>query len=421
MRVPVALALASTALAQTFTSCDPTQKTCPDDKGLNSASFSTDFTTAKGNTLPQGWTAEQGTTMSFGDNGAEFTITKAGQAPTIETDFYFFFGTVSVTLKSAPGPGIISSVVLESDDLDEIDFEFFGTGQYAPTAETNFFGKGNTTSYDRATYVPVTPQPMDAFHTYTIDWNPERIIFSVDGAVIRTLAANDPLTNGGHNYPQTPMRLKLGNWAGGAPGMPDGTVEWAGGNTTYDAAPYVFYVKKVELTNLNPASSYSFTDRTGSAASIKLIKGSGSSGNLNVDGGVGPKGSSTAAAQAASASHAPSSTHTKASTTETATATATAKPTKAAHVADGANAIASGSGVASSGAKTTLSPVVAAAASGSSAAPTIGSSGDYESHNTTTAPHSQPLQQSESGASTLSTATWATVGVFTLAMCFCMV
>lgn len=80
--------------------------------------------------------------------------------------------------------------------------------------------------------------PQDTFQTYTVDWTSERIEFIIDGVTVRTLAYDDPLTVGGKNYPQTPMRLKLGNWCGGCAGEPEGTVEWAGGNTTFDNAPY---------------------------------------------------------------------------------------------------------------------------------------------------------------------------------------
>lgn len=60
--------------------------------------------------------------MKTGPNGGEFTINKKGDAPTIQTDFYFLFGRVDVKMKIAPGTGVVSSVVLQSDDLDEIDW-----------------------------------------------------------------------------------------------------------------------------------------------------------------------------------------------------------------------------------------------------------------------------------------------------------
>lgn len=60
--------------------------------------------------------------MTYGSDGAVFTINKETEAPTITSNWYFFFGRVDVVLKAAPGVGIVSSFVLESDDLDEIDW-----------------------------------------------------------------------------------------------------------------------------------------------------------------------------------------------------------------------------------------------------------------------------------------------------------
>ncbi|KAK5117599.1 hypothetical protein LTR62_005021 [Meristemomyces frigidus] len=264
---------ASTTLAQTSTTCDPTKKSCPADPGLNSQTYSADFT--KGPGANASWSAAQGTTITYDAQGATFSIAAAGQAPTIQTDFYMQFGRVDVKMKAAPGTGIVSSIVFESDDLDEIDWEFLG-GNTAQV-ETNFFGKGNTTTYDRATYVAVT-SPQTDFHTYTVDWNSARIEWIIDGVTVRTLAYDDPSTVGGKNYPQTPMRLKLGNWCAGCEGEPAGTVEWSGGNTTFGNDPYVMYVESVTIQNYNPADSYVWSDESGSWQSIQIV-GNGQSGS----------------------------------------------------------------------------------------------------------------------------------------------
>lgn len=110
-----ALAVAQ-ASAQTYTTCNPLDTTCPADTGTTVATQTFDFTQNL-----DGWTTIAGT-VPTGSNGAQFTVAKDGGAPTIETDFYIFFGEVSVTMQAAPGTGIVSSIVLESDDLDEIDW-----------------------------------------------------------------------------------------------------------------------------------------------------------------------------------------------------------------------------------------------------------------------------------------------------------
>jgi hypothetical protein len=60
--------------------------------------------------------------MTYGDNGAEFIMTSEGLAATITSTDYIFFGKVIVWMRAANGTGVVSSFVMESDDLDEIDW-----------------------------------------------------------------------------------------------------------------------------------------------------------------------------------------------------------------------------------------------------------------------------------------------------------
>ncbi|KAJ5227915.1 hypothetical protein N7489_008623 [Penicillium chrysogenum] len=253
------LVLAVTVAAQTTTSCNPLKKTCPADTGLNKYRLSTDFTSGS---LGR-WNTTAGTVTST-DLGAKFSISEQGDAPTIESEFYIFFGHVDVKMRAANGTGIISTWILESDDLDEIDWEQIST--YDTEIQTNYFGKGNTTSYDRGTTVTVST-PEETFHTYSIDWTSERIEWLLDGEVVRTLEYADAVD--GTNYPQTPMRIRIGIWAGGDPDNSAGTISWAGGETDYTESPFTMYVESVDIINYNPASAYKYTDKTGDYTSIK--------------------------------------------------------------------------------------------------------------------------------------------------------
>lgn len=84
---------------------------------------------------------------------------------------------------------------------------------------------------------------------------------------MRTLEYADALN--GKNYPQTPMRIRIGIWAGGDPDNSEGTIEWAGGETDYTEGPFSMYVESVDIINYNPASAYKYTDKTGAYTSIK--------------------------------------------------------------------------------------------------------------------------------------------------------
>jgi hypothetical protein len=72
--------------------------------------------------------------------GADFNITTMGESYTYVSNNYILFGHVDVKMMIAPGQGIVSAFVMQSDDLDEIDWEFLG-GQ--PTqGQSNYFTKG---------------------------------------------------------------------------------------------------------------------------------------------------------------------------------------------------------------------------------------------------------------------------------------
>lgn len=57
-----------------------------------------------------------------GADGAHFRVEKSKDSPTIASNFYIMWGKFEVTMKAAPGAGIVSSIVLQSEDLDEIDW-----------------------------------------------------------------------------------------------------------------------------------------------------------------------------------------------------------------------------------------------------------------------------------------------------------
>ncbi|KAK4668392.1 transglycosylase [Podospora pseudopauciseta] len=258
-----AVALCALATAQTYTSCNPTAKRCPPDVGLPVPKYSIDFRNGPDNNH---WSSVGTGSVTYTPNfGGAFTINKQGDSPTIETAWYFFFGRAEVHMRAASGTGIVSCVVLESDDLDEIDWEWIGGER--KEVQTNYFGKGNTTTWDRGGKTAMG-DTQGLIHNYTIDWTPSLVTWYIDGAIVRTLAYQDAL--GGRNFPQTPMRLKLGIWAGGDSNNPNGTIDWAGGVTNYTQGPFTMYVESVSVTNLNPAASYFYSDLSGSWKSISM-------------------------------------------------------------------------------------------------------------------------------------------------------
>ncbi|PSN72561.1 concanavalin A-like lectin/glucanase [Corynespora cassiicola Philippines] len=257
-----ASALAALANAQTFTDCNPTEKDCPNDPAI-AANFETDFKAGKD--AVKGWKQTAGT-LNYVAEGAEFTIAKKGDAPTIQTEGYLHFGYVEVKCKASPGAGVVSSIVLQSEALDEVDYEFIGNVNNK--VQTNYFGKGNTTTYDRMIEADVNN--IEEFHTYALNWTAEAITFIVNNQPVRTLKYAE--ANGGKNYPQTPSNVRIGIWAGGDPDNDEGTIQWAHGPINYNDAPFTMTVDSVKIINYSPGKEYEWTDKSGDWQSIKVIE-----------------------------------------------------------------------------------------------------------------------------------------------------
>lgn len=153
---------------------------------------------------------------------------------------------------------------------------------------------------------------MDDFHVYALNWTQEAITWLIDGTAVRTLKYADALD--GDNYPQTPCRLNLGVWAGGASSA-QGTVDWAGGATDFDDAPFTMFVESVNITSYNPAVNYKWSGTSGSYSSIQLLQetvasnssSSGTSGGVGLGSDATTSAASGASSTAGSASSSSSS------------------------------------------------------------------------------------------------------------------
>jgi beta-glucanase (GH16 family) len=260
------LALASSAFAQTHSDCDPTKQTdCEPNTALGVANYTINM--QKSMMTSRVWNTTAGT-INYGNDGAEFTINKKGDSPTVKSRFYIFFGTLEVIMKAGAGQGVVSSIVLLSDALDEIDWEWIG-GNHTHV-QTNYFAKGKP-DFKNALWHPVD-NPQDGFHNYTVNWQQDKIDWYIDTQLVRSLAFEE--ADGGKSFPQTPSDVRLGIWAGGDPDNPNGTISWAGGEIDYDNGPYTQTVASVRVTDHTLGSTqYIYGDQTGTYQSIRTANG----------------------------------------------------------------------------------------------------------------------------------------------------
>ncbi|XP_028791007.1 xyloglucan endotransglucosylase/hydrolase 2 [Neltuma alba] len=167
----------------------------------------------------------------------------------------YLFGRIDMQLKLVAGnsAGTVTAYYLSSQGPthDEIDFEFLGNLSGDPyILHTNVYtqGQGN-----REQQFYLWFDPTRNFHTYSIIWKPQHIIFLVDNTPIRVFKNAESL---GVPFPKNqPMRIYSSLW---------NADDWAtrGGlvKTDWSRAPFTAYYRNFKATGFSSKSASSFSD-----------------------------------------------------------------------------------------------------------------------------------------------------------------
>ncbi|OKL57252.1 putative glycosidase crf2 [Talaromyces atroroseus] len=232
----------------------------------------------------------------------------------LSSTHYVWYGKISVTMKTSRGSGVVTAFVMMSDVLDEIDTEFIGSN--LTTAQTNYFFQGIVTGE-----LEVNASMSDSFenfHTYALDWTPDSLTWLLDDEPVRVLNRSTTYnaTTMQYMYPQTPSRVELSIWPGGASDESAGVIAWAGGaidwNSTdiqevgYDYAT----IKEVNITCYDPPSganiqgniSYIYTNDAATNNTVEITNNSTVMASFEDTGTNMTAGATTAAAQSTATS-----------------------------------------------------------------------------------------------------------------------
>jgi len=165
------------------------------------------------------------------------------------------YGKMEVRMLAATGSGVISNFFTfkEGSELpttfwEEIDIEVFGKDGANSWQSNLITGQGNS-NLIRTEGVHQQNGLGEAYHTYTIEWKPDAVIWSVDGVVIRTI------TGGQANDVDDLTSLRFNLWN---PNIP----QWVGpfNQNILPVHMYVNWIKFYEWNGDSFSSSLTFED-----------------------------------------------------------------------------------------------------------------------------------------------------------------
>lgn len=262
-------------------SCVPAPTCQNADFKLTSLDDVADISTYLGDASKVNWVVS-GKPVVYNNNAVLLTMAPDTVGTLMSSSHYVWYGKISATMTTSKGAGVVTAFILMSDSKDEIDYEFVGVD--LQNAQTNYYAQG-ITNYGNEVNVSA-PNTDTTTHTYTIDWTPDQISWSVDGKEMRVKKKSETWNATGNRYdfPQTPSRIQLSLWPAGLASNGQGTIQWAGGQVDWNSPNmkngyYYAIFNEVTVQCYDPPAGaqvsgskfYVYTDTAATNQSIKIV------------------------------------------------------------------------------------------------------------------------------------------------------
>jgi len=226
--------------SHTITSCRP-EPICEDASFTfnDTSRILSNVTLYDGNATSHDWTLDKGN-IQVSNGALAMILTESNGGTRLSSTRYVHYGTISAKIKTGRWAGVVTAFITMSDSKDEIDYEW--PGSKTTEVQSNFFwlGVANYTATNGVTSGNLT-DTFANYHTYTIDWQPDALTWSVDGNVIRTITKDSTknAATGTMEYPTTPARVQLSLWPAGIAASAQGTIDWSGGMINWSDPDYL--------------------------------------------------------------------------------------------------------------------------------------------------------------------------------------
>lgn len=188
--------------------------------------------------------------LGAGPEGVLLELTAPTQTKISSTE-YVLFGNIELTARHTAIDGLVFAFITMSDIKDEIDNE--QTASDGQVIYTNFFSEAQTVSGSSATINGGSKFNVADWHTYGINWQSDKLQWTIDGTVVKTITAKSV----GNNYPRSPSRVQVSVWAGGNSTNTQGVIDWSGGAIDWTNSNYTdtgYYSAEIKSFAVNCAS-----------------------------------------------------------------------------------------------------------------------------------------------------------------------